>query len=56
VPKKAVTLLVVVILVYAMVRDPTGSASLVSRGISGLTQGAGALIDGFFTFINALIP
>jgi len=55
VPKKVILVLVVVLVVYAMVRDPDGSANLVNRTFDALTNGAGAVIDGFFRFINALI-
>jgi hypothetical protein len=54
--KKIVTLLVVVLIVYAIVREPTQSANIVSRSVDGLFTVGGAVIDGLFRFLGALIP
>ena len=54
--KKIVTVLVVVLIVYAIVREPTQSANIVSRTVDGLLRVGAAVIDGLFRFLGALIP
>ncbi len=54
--KKIVTVLVVILIVYAIVREPTQSANIISRAVSGLLNVGAAIIDGLFRFLGALIP
>jgi hypothetical protein len=54
--KKIVTVLVVVLIVYAIVRAPTQSADIISRAVSGLFNVGATVIDGLFRFLGALIP
>jgi hypothetical protein len=54
--KKIVTVLVIVLIVYAIVRAPTQSADIISRAVTGLLNVGAAVIDGLFRFLGALIP
>jgi hypothetical protein len=54
--KKIVTVLVVVLIIYAIIRDPTQSANIISRAVTGLLNVGAAVVDGLFRFLGALIP
>jgi hypothetical protein len=54
--KRIVTVLVVILIIYAIVREPTQTANIVSRAVSGLLTVGAAVIDGLFRFLGALIP
>ena len=53
--RKVVLALVAILAIYALVQAPTQSANLVQRSATAVGHGASRVLDGLFTFVNALV-